>query len=351
MRFSFALTAFVALPALALPVEDRDVGISVHRDDGYDGHHHHGHHHHGYHHGHHNHGHHHHGHHHHKPWPHHHHHKHPHKQHHHHHQHHDHHRHGHVNDHALTDTCVCEKLNHLADKADHITHYVKSLECGYDDHCWKKVKDALYELEFELDIFDVKIDLSHLDKCFTCSQESKISCCYKTYAEALIRLLKLIKHKSSYLEGELDKYILTAINSLRAADSALVYELGRRLHCDEYLKAIMEKQGAVDGSTKGSIQEAFSKFVFTPLITGEQFKNKGQHHHQHHHDGEHRHPHHGHHHHGHHHHGHHHHGHHHHGHHHHHHKHPHHHHRPDPKLEKLEHKLEHELDYLKHHHD
>lgn len=39
------------------------------------------------------------------------------------------------------------------------------------------------------------------------------------YADALIRLLRLIKEKSEYLEGEIDKFVLTAVNSLRAADS------------------------------------------------------------------------------------------------------------------------------------
>lgn len=39
------------------------------------------------------------------------------------------------------------------------------------------------------------------------------------YADALIRLLHLIKEKSEYLEGEIDKFVLTAVNSLRAADS------------------------------------------------------------------------------------------------------------------------------------
>ena len=34
----------------------------------------------------------------------------------------------------------------------------------------------------------------------------------------------------------------------------------------------MEKQGALDGSTPRSIREAFSKFVYTPLITGDDFK-------------------------------------------------------------------------------
>ncbi|KAF7546169.1 hypothetical protein G7Z17_g8632 [Cylindrodendrum hubeiense] len=194
------------------------------------------------------------------------------------HKEHEHKKHKHVEDSVLTDHVVCEKLNHFADKAENIAHFVKRLECGYDDPCWKKVKDALYELEFELDVFDTTIDKSNLDKSFTFTQESKIACCYRTYADSLTRLLRLIKAKSEYLEGEDDKYVLTAINSLRAADSTFIYELGRRMHCEEELKSVMHRQGAVDGTTKGSIQEAFSKFIFTPHITGEHFKNKGHHH-------------------------------------------------------------------------
>ncbi|KAH7152493.1 hypothetical protein B0J13DRAFT_620047 [Dactylonectria estremocensis] len=201
---------------------------------------------------------------------------------HHHHKEHHHKEHKHVEDKALTVHVVCDKLNCLATKIDDIAHFIKGLECGYDDKCWKKVKDALYELEFELDIFDTKIDKSDLSKCFTCTEESKIACCYHTYADALIRLLRLIKHKSEHLDGEIDKYVLTAVNSLRAADSTFVYELGRRSYCEGELKRIMLKQGAVDGTTQGSIHEAFSKFIFTPLITGEHFKDHKHHgHHEH----------------------------------------------------------------------
>lgn len=39
------------------------------------------------------------------------------------------------------------------------------------------------------------------------------------YAEALIRLLDAISEKSEFLPGEVDKYLVTAINSLRSADS------------------------------------------------------------------------------------------------------------------------------------
>lgn len=99
---------------------------------------------------------------------------------------------------------------------------------------WK----AIYHIECQLDELDKLIDRSNLDKCFDCRQESKIACCYKTvslmlppeplsiswltldlqYAESLIRLLVLISEKSEYLPGEVDKHLVTALNSLRAAD-------------------------------------------------------------------------------------------------------------------------------------
>ena len=43
-------------------------------------------------------------------------------------------------------------------------------------------------------------------------------CLYAQYAEALIRVLVLLSEKSAFLPGEVDKYIVTAINSLRSAD-------------------------------------------------------------------------------------------------------------------------------------
>jgi hypothetical protein len=51
-----------------------------------------------------------------------------------------------------------------------------------------------------------------------------------------------------------------------------VYELGRRMQCDEWLKAVLEKLGKDDGSTKESVREAFALFVSTPFITGDDFK-------------------------------------------------------------------------------
>lgn len=48
------------------------------------------------------------------------------------------------------------------------------------------------------------------------------------------------------------------------------------MSCEEYQMEIMEKQGALDGSTPRSIREAFARFVYTPLITGEDFKVEPQ---------------------------------------------------------------------------
>ncbi|KAL2211996.1 hypothetical protein CC79DRAFT_1364283 [Sarocladium strictum] len=134
------------------------------------------------------------------------------------------------------------------------------------------VWQAIYAIEYQLDELDKIIDKSPLDKCFDCRQESKLACCYKTYAEALIRLLVAISEKAEHLPGEVDKYLVTAINSIRAADYAFVYELARRMKCDEYIKEIMKKQGALDGTTSGSIREAFALIVTTPYITGDNFE-------------------------------------------------------------------------------
>lgn len=80
----------------------------------------------------------------------------------------------------LEEEYVCEKLNDFADDADFIYELVKVLECGDDgDHCWEPVRKALYELEFELDLFDTDIDNSDLSKCWNCGEEGTISCCYR----------------------------------------------------------------------------------------------------------------------------------------------------------------------------
>ncbi|KAH8174202.1 hypothetical protein LIA77_05621 [Sarocladium implicatum] len=159
---------------------------------------------------------------------------------------------------VVTDCLLCKKLNYFADELYYI----------WDIPVWK----AIYAIEYQIDELDELIDKSPLDSCFDCRQESKIACCYKTYAEALIRLLTAISEKSQYLPGDVDKYLVTAINSLRAADYAFVYELARRMQCGEYIKEIMKKQGALDGSTEGSIRAAFTRIVATPYITGDNFE-------------------------------------------------------------------------------
>lgn len=61
----------------------------------------------------------------------------------------------------------------------------------------QKVKNALYELEFDLDVFDTTIDKSDLNKCFTCTEESKIACCYRTVSttnEAMSNGIELLTY-------------------------------------------------------------------------------------------------------------------------------------------------------------
>ncbi|RGP65092.1 hypothetical protein FSPOR_7482 [Fusarium sporotrichioides] len=148
------------------------------------------------------------------------------------HIHHIHHKHLIKPCHILTKEKVCKDFYELTDEVEKVIHVVQTKDCGNDESCW-------------------------------------------SYADALIRLLKVLKHKTKHLEGEVDRPVLTSINSLRSANYALTYEIGRRISCKKTLKIIMEKQGANDGSTKGSVQQAFSKFIYTPLITGEDFENKG----------------------------------------------------------------------------
>lgn len=80
----------------------------------------------------------------------------------------------------LEEEYVCDKLTHFAEDADFIYELVKVLECGDDgDHCWEPVRKAIYELEFELDLFDTDIDNSDLSKCWDCGEETGIACCYR----------------------------------------------------------------------------------------------------------------------------------------------------------------------------
>ncbi|CAG7558616.1 unnamed protein product [Fusarium equiseti] len=191
------------------------------------------------------------------------------------HIHHIHHKHPIKPCHILTKERVCKDFRHLTNEVEKVIHVVKSKDCGNDEDCWKGVVYHIYKLEHRLDVYDKEIDYTTLQKCFGCDKEHYVVDCYLEYANALIRLLKVLKHKSKYLEGEVDRPILTSINSLRSANYALTYEIGRRIKGKKDLKTIMEKQGANDGSTKGSVMEAFNKFTYTPLITGDDFENKG----------------------------------------------------------------------------
>ncbi|KAH7189140.1 uncharacterized protein B0J16DRAFT_397116 [Fusarium flagelliforme] len=191
------------------------------------------------------------------------------------HIHHVHHKHPIKPCHILTKERVCKDFRHLTNEVEKVIHVVKSKDCGNDEDCWKGVVYHIYKLEHRLDVYDKEIDYTTLQKCFGCDKEHYVVDCYLEYANALIRLLKVLKHKSKHLEGEVDRPVLTSINSLRSANYAVTYEIGRRIKGKKALKTIMEKQGANDGSTKGSVMEAFNKFTYTPLITGNDFENKG----------------------------------------------------------------------------
>ncbi|KAL6360204.1 hypothetical protein LRP88_05907 [Fusarium phalaenopsidis] len=157
--------------------------------------------------------------------------------------------------------------------AYHAAHLVQTSLCRQNSTCWDHIREAIYRLEYGLDLFDKYVDHTTLDKCFTRAEEAVVTKCYIHYAQSVIRLLKVTHESGRYLEGEVDRPILTAINSLRAADRAFVLDLGRRIESKESLKVIMRKQGAEDGTTGDSVQEAFNRFISTPLITGEDFKN------------------------------------------------------------------------------
>jgi hypothetical protein len=81
---------------------------------------------------------------------------------------------------VLTQKIVCDNLELFADELDAIYDLVKPLQCGESkDYCWIPVRQALYDLEFQLDAFDKLIDESDLTKCFECRDEAKIACCYR----------------------------------------------------------------------------------------------------------------------------------------------------------------------------
>ncbi|RSL68226.1 hypothetical protein CEP51_012529 [Fusarium floridanum] len=159
----------------------------------------------------------------------------------------------------LTEKSLCRDLYILAEKADHAAHLVQTSLCRQNSTCWNHIREAIYKLEYGLDLFDKYVDHTTLEKCFTRSEEAVVTKCYIHYAQSVIRLLKVTHESGRYLEGEVDRPILTAINSLRAADRAFVLDLGRRIESKESLKVIMRKQGAEDGTTGDSVQEAFNR--------------------------------------------------------------------------------------------
>ncbi|KAF4959892.1 hypothetical protein FGADI_1395 [Fusarium gaditjirri] len=166
----------------------------------------------------------------------------------------------------LTEDKTCKLFHYATKDVEELIHAVQTYDCGNDAECWHKIVYRIYILEYGLDAFDKYVDSTTLKKCFSCGNDSP-------YADALIRLLRLLRHQTKTLDGEVERPVLTAINSLRVSNYALVYEIGRRVECKKSLKIIMSKQGANDGSTKGSVQAAFEKFPYTPLITGENFKD------------------------------------------------------------------------------
>ncbi|KAK2679163.1 hypothetical protein RAB80_004344 [Fusarium oxysporum f. sp. vasinfectum] len=174
---------------------------------------------------------------------------------------------------VLTEEKTCKLFHYATKDVEELIHAVQTYDCGSDAECWHKIVHRIYSLEHGLDAFDKYVDSTTLKKCFSCGNDSPVVGCFLHYADALIRLLKLLRHQTKTLDGEVERPVLTAINSLRVSNYALVYEISRRVECKKSLKIIMSKQGANDGSTKGSVQAAFEKFPYTPLITGENFKD------------------------------------------------------------------------------
>ncbi|EXL62924.1 hypothetical protein FOCG_01359 [Fusarium oxysporum f. sp. radicis-lycopersici 26381] len=174
---------------------------------------------------------------------------------------------------VLTEEKTCKLFHYATKDVEELIHAVQTYDCGSDAECWHKIVHRIYSLEHGLDAFDKYVDSTTLKKCFSCGNDSPVVGCFLHYADALIRLLKLLRHQTKTLDGEVERPVLTAINSLRVSNYALVYEISRRVECKKSLKIIMSKQGANDGSTKGSVQAAFEKFPHTPLITGENFKD------------------------------------------------------------------------------
>ncbi|KAI6782847.1 uncharacterized protein J7T54_002006 [Emericellopsis cladophorae] len=134
------------------------------------------------------------------------------------------------------------------------------------------MRKALYDVEFDLNLFDADMDNSDLSKEFS---ERK-------------RRLPTATSLMEDLDFKSATNLLVAVDSFRVADYAsqpsvvarhianstlqnAVLELGRRLHSPKHLATIFEKYGALDGSTPYSVRTAFRQFATIPAITGENF--------------------------------------------------------------------------------
>src|SRR4051812_6879962 len=100
------------------------------------------------------------------------------------------------------------------------------------------MRKALYDVEFDLDLFDADLDNSDLSKRFSPNQERQIANCYLyvsplppvltpfivpwlswlQYADRLIEALNILSDRMEAVEEPTSKYLLIAINSLRVAD-------------------------------------------------------------------------------------------------------------------------------------
>ncbi|KAG9255235.1 uncharacterized protein F5Z01DRAFT_749436 [Emericellopsis atlantica] len=160
---------------------------------------------------------------------------------------------------VLTQEYVCQRFHHLAERMTFIFNF-------------EPMRKALYDVEFDLDLFDADMDNSDLSIEFSDGEEKEIANCYRYYAETMIEALDILADRMEDLDSKSARYLLVTINSLRVADYNAVYELGRRLHDPVHLTTIFKKYGALDGSTPYSVRTAFQQFETIPTITGEDFR-------------------------------------------------------------------------------
>lgn len=88
--------------------------------------------------------------------------------------------------HRIDEKYICAKFDGFAKEADFIFNLVNVLECG-DDQCWEPVRNAIYKLEYGIDVVDTDIDNSDRSYIWSCSQEAIISGCYQRVCDALVR--------------------------------------------------------------------------------------------------------------------------------------------------------------------